>query len=142
VGDNFMASRDPSEQTFQVSLIVKHEKFIPLSSPGGDGRNDIALLYIRTRAGRGISFDKYVSPACLPSPDTKLKRWSGEHCEISGWGMQEYNNTNSYPDSVRAAKIAVNTISTFYHLRQHQIVVRYSPLQRLMILRLRNSTQP
>ena len=28
---------------------MKHEKFVPLSSPGGDGRNDIALLYIRTR---------------------------------------------------------------------------------------------
>lgn len=34
-------------------------------------------------------------------------RWSAQHCEISGWGMQEYNNTNSYPDSVRAAKITV-----------------------------------
>ena len=34
-------------------------------------------------------------------------RWSTQHCEIAGWGMQEYNNTNSYPDSVRAAKITV-----------------------------------
>ena len=118
VGDNFMASRDPSEQTFQVSdvgrivaarphqmvgwiwnatflvgptvsvqspngclslslqvsLIVRHEKFVPLSSPGGDGRNDIALLYIRTRGGRGISFDKFVTPVCLPAPDNKIKR--------------------------------------------------------------------
>ena len=40
---------------------MKHEKFVPLSSPGGDGRNDIALLYIRTRGGRGISFDEFVS---------------------------------------------------------------------------------
>ena len=38
---------------------------------------------------------------CLPC------RWSTQHCEIAGWGMQEYNNTNSYPDSVRAAKITV-----------------------------------
>ena len=56
---------------------MKHEKFVPLSSPGGDGRNDIALLYIRTRAGRGISFDKFVTPACLPAPDNKIKRWVG-----------------------------------------------------------------
>ena len=56
-------------------MIVRHEKFVPLSSPGGDGRNDIALLYIRTRGGRGISFDKFVTPACLPAPDTKIKRW-------------------------------------------------------------------
>ena len=60
--------------TPQISLILKHEKFIPLSSPGGDGRNDIALLYIRTRGGRAISFDNYVTPACLPSPGLKLKR--------------------------------------------------------------------
>ena len=58
-------------------MIVRHEKFVPLSSPGGDGRNDIALLYIRTRGGRGISFDKFVTPACLPAPDNKIKRWVG-----------------------------------------------------------------
>ena len=34
-------------------------------------------------------------------------RWRGAHCEISGWGMQEYNNTASYPDSTRAVKIKV-----------------------------------
>ena len=58
----------------QVSLIVKHEQFLPLSSPGGDGRNDIALLVIRTREGRGIQFDKFVSPACLPGRGMKIKR--------------------------------------------------------------------
>ena len=58
----------------QVRLIVKHEEFDPLSSPGGDGRNDIAMLYIRTREGRGIQFDKFVGPACLPAMGTKLKR--------------------------------------------------------------------
>ena len=43
----------------QVGLIVKHERFVPLSSPGGDGRNDIALLYIRPgRQQRTIRFDK------------------------------------------------------------------------------------
>ena len=39
--------------------------------------------------------------------DRHLCRWSTSHCEISGWGMQEYNNTASYPDSVRAARIEV-----------------------------------
>jgi hypothetical protein len=34
-------------------------------------------------------------------------RWERSHCEIAGWGMQEYNNTASYPDSVRAARIKV-----------------------------------
>lgn len=111
VGDNFIISKDPSEQTFQVNLIMKHEKFLPLSSPGGDGRNDIALLQIKRREGRSILFDKFVRPACLPHTDDKISRWRGSHCEISGWGMQEYNNTSSYPDSIRAAKIKIGVVN-------------------------------
>ena len=42
--------------------------------------------------------------------DIPVGRWSTAHCEISGWGMQEYNNTASYPDSVRAARIEVTGI--------------------------------
>jgi len=112
VGDNFILKTDPSEQTFQVSLITKHSSFLPLSSPGGDGRNDIALLQIRLRGGRAIRFDSYVRPACLPQQDTQLDRWEFSHCEISGWGMQEYNNTASYPDSVRAARIEVGAVKS------------------------------
>lgn len=111
VGDNFIAAEDPSEQTFQVEKIIKHENFVPLSQPGGDGRNDIALLLIRPRKHLPrISFDKYVAPACLPHPDTPIDSWTFDHCEIAGWGMQEYNNSDSYPDSVRAARIKVGTV--------------------------------
>jgi len=112
VGDNFILKPDPSEQTFQVNVILRHEKFRPLSSPGGDGRNDVALLQIRNRGGAGIRFDKFVRPACLPRQGERLYRWSTSHCEISGWGMQEYNNTASYPDSVRAARIEVGAVKT------------------------------
>jgi len=112
VGDNFILTKDPSEQTFQVGLIIRHQKFFPLSQPGGDGRHDIALLVIKKREGRSIVFDNYVRPACLPHPQTKLSRWRGGHCEIAGWGMQEYNNTASYPDSIRAAKIKVGNVNS------------------------------
>ena len=37
-----------------------------------------------------------------------VDRWESSHCELAGWGMQEYNNTESYPDSVRAARIRVS----------------------------------
>ena len=43
-------------------------------------------------------------------PPIYLFRWGTSHCEISGWGMQEYNNTASYPDSIRAARIKVRKI--------------------------------
>ena len=90
----------------------------PLLTPSWRGKIDYQWWSVM------INDDQYLNKMILTDTD---HRWSGEHCEISGWGMQEYNNTNSYPDSVRAAKIAVNTISTYYHLRQHEIVVRYSP---------------
>jgi len=112
VGDNYILSTDPSEQTFQVNVIMRHSRFRPLSSPGGDGRNDVALLQIRQRSGQGIRFDEYVRPACLPPQNTRLSRWSTSHCEISGWGMQEYNNTASYPDSIRAARIQVGEVKS------------------------------
>jgi len=111
VGDNYITDQDPSEQTFQVEKIIKHESFVPLSQPGGDGRNDVALLLIRPRKGFSrISFDKFVAPACLPHQDTNINIWRYSHCEIVGWGMQEYNNSDSYPDSVRGAQIKVGMV--------------------------------
>lgn len=112
VGDNYIAKVDPSEQTFQVDRILKHSQFVPLSRPGGDGKNDIALLKIRPRKGRTVKFSSYVRPACLPALGSPLSKWRSEHCEIAGWGMQEYNNTSSYPTSVRAAKIKVDAVSS------------------------------
>ena len=45
VGDNYILSPDPDEQTFRVSKIIKHGEFKPLgASNGGDGRHDIALV--------------------------------------------------------------------------------------------------
>jgi len=111
VGDNYIAEDDPDEQTFQVDLVVRHAQFLPLSRPGGDGRNDIALLKIRPRNSRYIQFSSYVAPACLPSQGTSLLNYRRGHCEISGWGMMEYNNTASYPDSVRAAAIQVGAVT-------------------------------
>jgi len=111
LGDNYITKKDPSEQTFQVDLILRHQQFLPLSRPGGDGRNDIALLRIRPRKGKVIEFSSYVAPACLPKKSNRVtSTFRGNHCEIAGWGMQEYNNTSSYPTSIRAAKIKVGTV--------------------------------
>jgi len=125
LGDNYIAKKDPSEQTFQVDLILRHQQFLPLSRPGGDGRNDIALLKIRPRKGKVVEFSSYVAPACLPKKSNRVSTFRGNHCEISGWGMQEYNNTSSYPTSIRAAKIKVSSAITFavdkivFELRTH-----------------------
>lgn len=125
VGDNFILSPDPEEQTFRVSKIIKHGDFKPLgASNGGDGRHDIALvvlqphrsakdLYGNSNQNDGlVEFGKDVRPICtLPQSDYPLNKLTQYHCEISGWGMTEYNNSNSYPDSVRAARITVGDVS-------------------------------
>merc|ERR1712079_531597 len=57
-------------------------------------------------------YGKDVKPICvLPQSDYPLNKLTGLHCEIAGWGMTEYNNSNSYPDSVRAARITVGDVS-------------------------------
>ena len=50
----------------------------------------------------------------MPQPDYPLHKLYERHCEIAGWGMTEYNNTSSYPDSVRAARITVGDIPKNY----------------------------
>lgn len=59
-----------------------------------------------------VQFGQDVAPICmLPQSDYPLHKLTEYHCEIAGWGMTEYNNSNSYPDSVRAARITVGDVS-------------------------------
>ena len=48
---------------------------------------DIALLKIRPVHGRGIVFNDYVQPACLPDVNTLYTE--GNKCIISGWGLDK-----------------------------------------------------
>lgn len=135
VGDNFILTPETDEQTFRVRKIIKHHNFKPLSDPdgNGDGRNDIALVVLQNHAiGQGvegkddyygrwnatnglISFGDSVRPLCPPvQQDYPINRLRRRHCEIAGWGMTEYNNTSSYPDAVRAAKITVGNVADNY----------------------------
>jgi tryptase gamma 1 len=138
VGDNYILKPDENEQTFRVKKIIKHSLFDPLRDDGGDGRNDIAILVLQGHNSKNrspkrqsrkesglkknsnkrnglIAFSKDVRPICIPPQQDyhvyKLKR---HHCEIAGWGMTEYNNSASYPDSIRAARITVGNIPDRY----------------------------
>jgi len=125
VGDNYILQPDPEEQTFRVSKIVKHGNFKPLGSgEDGDGRHDIALVVLQPHRGSRdlygnsnqddglVKMGRDVSPICmLPQSDYPLHKLTDFQCEIAGWGMTEYNNSNSYPDSVRAARITVGDVS-------------------------------
>ena len=71
-----------------------------------NSRHDIALVVLLPHSDGGlVRFDGLdVGPACIPAPEVGLRQMYDWHCEIAGWGMTEYNNTSSYPDSVRAAR--------------------------------------
>ncbi len=116
VGDNYILKPDPDEQTFRVKRILQHHLFDPLREDGGDGRHDIALVVLAPKSdGSTIRYSSNVSPICVPpAPDFSLQKRYGRHCEIAGWGMTEYNNTASYPDSVRAARISVGDVPDAY----------------------------
>ena len=49
-------------------------------------------------------------------------RWLYSDCEIVGWGMQEYNNTDSYPDSVRAASIQGNSFKALDSTNEKKVL--------------------
>lgn len=91
-------------------------RFDPLREDGGDGRHDIALVVLLPHSDGSVArFDGvHVGPACVPQPDFPLQKLYEEHCEIAGWGMTEYNNTSSYPDSVRAARYVSERSTTTY----------------------------
>ena len=135
VGDNYILKPDANEQTFRVKKIIKHSLFDPLRDDGGDGRNDIAILVLQGHKGRNpkrqsrnkglnknsstknglIAFSKDVRPICIPpQQDYPINKLKTRHCEIAGWGMTEYNNSASYPDSIRAAQITVGNIPSRY----------------------------
>eukprot|EP00094_Tigriopus_californicus_P008547 TCALIF_08238-PA protein Name:"Similar to PRSS12 Neurotrypsin (Pan troglodytes)" AED:0.04 eAED:0.04 QI:81/0/0.33/0.66/0/0/3/0/330 len=124
VGDNFILHHDPSEQTFRVKEIIIHENFDPLKDNGGDGRHDIALVILRPHTnGAVIKYNQDVGPICFPKSEFPLANLYVNHCEIAGWGMTEYNNTSSYPDSVRGARIQVGDVPKSYcnHLYQRNV---------------------
>ena len=132
VGDNYILTADPEEQTFRVKKIIKHEKFDPLRTDGGlggtgDGRHDIALMVLQPNRGTKriadniqehsgfVKFGLDVRPICtLPQSDYPNRKLYNLHCEIAGWGMTEYNNTGSYPYSIRAARISVGDVPEYY----------------------------
>ena len=54
VGDNYILSPDPNEQTFRVKKIIQHHRFDPLREDGGDGRHDIALVSLYPHRDRSL----------------------------------------------------------------------------------------
>ncbi|XP_061168128.1 plasminogen-like [Saccostrea echinata] len=82
VGDWNNKVPDLYEEEFELEEIYSHEEF-----DKGTWNNDIALLKVKPKLGRGITMVSSVQPACLPSEATVYSE--NLDCYISGWGKME-----------------------------------------------------
>ncbi len=65
VGDNYILRSDPEEQTFRVRRVVRHHLFDPLREDGGgDGRHDIALVFLKPRRDGTTREYFFCHPGC------------------------------------------------------------------------------
>ncbi|XP_070543867.1 serine protease hepsin-like [Ptychodera flava] len=81
LGEHNLRLSDGTEQTLQVSRIIKHENYNDLTS-----YNDVALMEL----SEPVVFTDQVQPVCLAN--TPLA--DGSMCTITGWGDTE--NTGAY----------------------------------------------
>lgn len=99
---------DKYEQEFSVDLLVPHE----LYNINLDYDYDIALLKVRPVNGRGIIFNEYVQPACLPE-DT-VAYTPGTMCLVSGWGAHEQDSQSDMLLSARVPLVDDHTCNRLY----------------------------
>ncbi|KAK3758840.1 hypothetical protein RRG08_067177 [Elysia crispata] len=100
-GDHKLYHKDAGEDVYEIEEIIRHENF-PKDSPGEINTYDIALLKINQREGRGIVFNRYVQPICLPTLDVPFSE--GQKCWIAGWGKTEKTQS---PDEVQDGLISL-----------------------------------
>lgn len=87
VGDLNNKEPDSDEEEFEVEEIFMHEGYDVETYD-----NDIALIKISPKDGRGIMAGMYIQPACLPSDSTPYTE--DLDCYISGWGETSLGSPN------------------------------------------------
>lgn len=115
VGDNDKTKQDEGEQKFEVDQIIIHRLYNKKKGVKDD--KDIALIKVKPKHGKGIQFNDYVQPACLPTRKTRYR--SGTKCIVSGWGNTD--GKYSYPEILKAAEVPVISIRkcrSFYGRRR------------------------
>ncbi|KAK8397866.1 hypothetical protein O3P69_004573 [Scylla paramamosain] len=80
VGDHTANLREQSEEEYFIDKIWKHEEFSLYSF----NDNDVALLKVQPKDGRGIRFSSKVMPLCLPHVGESYEGL--QDCSIVGWG--------------------------------------------------------
>ncbi|XP_037795745.1 tissue-type plasminogen activator-like [Penaeus monodon] len=73
------------QQEFGIAKVWIHEQYEDTHFQD----NDIALVRIERKWGRGFRFNKRVRPVCLPSADASYEELGD--CSVSGWGRTIHN---------------------------------------------------
>nr|XP_022319040.1 uncharacterized protein LOC111121867 isoform X2 [Crassostrea virginica] len=87
VGDLNNKDPDSDEEEFEIEEIYMHEEYDDVTYD-----NDIALIKISPKDGRGIMAGVYIQPACLPNENTDYTE--DLDCYISGWGKTSLGSPN------------------------------------------------
>ncbi|KAB7495199.1 Transmembrane protease serine 3, partial [Armadillidium nasatum] len=95
VGDFDTKLKDPAEKTYETETWKVHPDF----QKGGYYKNDIAVLKVKPFLGKGITFNEFISPACLPLENGHYP--AGTWCYVSGWGLTKSNAL--YPSNLLQA---------------------------------------
>ncbi|GFR73873.1 class A Scavenger Receptor (SRCR domain) with Serine Protease domain [Elysia marginata] len=120
VGDHNNEELELGEQEFSVEEMVLHTNYSKYDY-------DIALLKVKKINGKGIVFNKFVQPACLPTATTPLVE--GTMCETSGWGTTG-NEGSHYPQVLKAISVPLIGQATCNYLYNRTKSGSYS--QRMM----------
>ncbi|XP_025083218.1 trypsin-3-like [Pomacea canaliculata] len=100
VGDDNLDIRDEGEQMFEVQGIYMHAAYDPETWD-----YDLALVKVKPHGQRGIRFDDFVQPACLPSPHTFYS--ARTKCYISGWETKRTKGNKGGKRTLLAAQIPI-----------------------------------
>ncbi|KAK7066080.1 Scavenger receptor Cys-rich, partial [Halocaridina rubra] len=80
IGDFRVDEPEEEEQEFRVASLAMHHQF----DKGPYLNNDVAIMKVKRKRGKGIQFGKFVQPLCLVPP-----RWTYNpylNCTVAGWG--------------------------------------------------------
>lgn len=87
----------------EIAERIVHRGYVSLSS--GSGKNDIALLRLKTP----VKFNSYVYPVCLPLDDLANKNYDGTKMLAAGWGVTELKTDSPVKKKVKIPVVPLAT---------------------------------
>nr|XP_045609884.1 uncharacterized protein LOC123765380 [Procambarus clarkii] len=106
VGDYSLNTREGAQEDFQIEKLWMHDDF----DMTVEFNNDIAVLKVGRKNGRGIRFGKSVQPACLPSEEASYSSLS--ECSITGWGTTSERAPPIPQDLPRSGRVQIYNMSS------------------------------